>query len=337
MGDRLDPDAFVPQAEFASGPRSDVDALRLRDTAGEKRAAVGDDNLPRGDDAAPETREAIEAEREPVAGSASDDDLFSGARRSAGGSDPAPVYAAGKASLPVEAASGLEDTAIALSIGASVSSGGGSDSLALRIEGVPSGAVLSAGTDNGDGSWSLAPAELVGLTLTPPANSDADFTLTVVATVTEASSGARSTTSALLPVTVTAVADTPAMTAGAASGTEDTAIALPLSAALTDTDGSESLTVVVSGVPAGAVLSAGTDNGDGSWTLTGASISGVTLTPPPGADGDFTLTIVATATEANGGDTAVTTATMAVSVAADADAPIVTVSGAPVPRTRRSR
>ena len=35
-----------------------------------------------------------------------------------------------------------------------------------------------------------------------------------------------------------------------------------------DTDGSETLPVVVSGVPTGASLSAGTDNGDGTWTLT---------------------------------------------------------------------
>ena len=57
-----------------------------------------------------------------------------------------------------------------------------SEILSITISGVPSGAVLSAGTDNGDGSWTLTPEQLSGLTITPPANSDADFTLTVTAT-----------------------------------------------------------------------------------------------------------------------------------------------------------
>ena len=42
-----------------------------------------------------------------------------------------------------------------------------------------------------------------------------------------------------------------------ASGNEDTAIALSISSALTDTDGSETLSITISGVPAGATLSAG--------------------------------------------------------------------------------
>ncbi len=50
---------------------------------------------------------------------------------------------------------------------------------------MPAGATLSAGTDNGDGSWTLTPAQLTGLTITPPANSDADFTLTVTSTSTD--------------------------------------------------------------------------------------------------------------------------------------------------------
>src|SRR3546814_6810687 len=70
-------------------------------------------------------------------------------------------------------ASGGEDTAIALDIAAALSDPDGSETLSITVSGVPEGAVLSAGTDNGDGSWSLAPADLTGLTITPPANSDA--------------------------------------------------------------------------------------------------------------------------------------------------------------------
>ena len=63
------------------------------------------------------------------------------------------------------------------------------ESLEITISGVPDGATLSAGTDNGDGSWTLTSAQLTGLTVTPPADSDADFTLTVTAAATEAEDG----------------------------------------------------------------------------------------------------------------------------------------------------
>src|SRR3546814_3685220 len=61
---------------------------------------------------------------------------------------------------------------------------------------------------------------------------------------------------------------------------EDAAIPLDIAAALTDTDGSETLSITVSGMPAGAMLSAGTDNGDGSWTLAPADLQGLAITPP---------------------------------------------------------
>ena len=92
-----------------------------------------------------------------------------------------------------------------------------------------------------------------------------------------------------------------------------------LSAALADTDGSENLSITISGVPAGATLSAGHDNGNGSWTLTQGQLSGLTITPPHNSDVDFTLTVSATATESNGGDTATATAALAVTVNAVAN------------------
>ena len=93
---------------------------------------------------------------------------------------------------------------------------------------------------------------------------------------------------------------------------KDTAIALDITSALTDTDGSEALSVVVSGLPTGAVLSSGTDNGNGSWTLASGDLSGLTITPPSGDDADFTLTVTATATD--GTDTASTAGTIDVTV-----------------------
>jgi Ca2+-binding RTX toxin-like protein len=49
--------------------------------------------------------------------------------------------------------------------------------------------------------------------------------------------------------------------------------------------------VVISNLPAGAKLSAGKDNGDGTWTLTAADLKGLELSAPDA--GEFTLKVVA--------------------------------------------
>ncbi|MBM3522850.1 MAG: hypothetical protein FJX57_07820, partial [Alphaproteobacteria bacterium] len=230
--------------------------------------------------------------------------------------------------LSTAVAAGAEDSAIALSITTALADTDGSETLAITVSGVPSGATLSAGTNAGGGVWTLTPGQLAGLSITPPANSDGDFTLTVVSTATEADGGDTARTTASIAVTVAAVADQPLVTLGVASGTEEAPIALPITVTLADTDGSESLAIVISGVPLGVVLSAGTNNHDGTWSLTPAQLTGLTASAPANDDTDFTLTIVATSTEADGGDTASRTATLAVSIAGDADAPSLSTSAA---------
>ena len=223
-------------------------------------------------------------------------------------------------------ATGAEDTAIPLDIRAALTDLDGSETLSITISGIPGGAILSAGSDNGDGSWTLTPAQLEGLTITPPPNSDGDFTLTITATSTESTGGETASVSAELPVIVSAVADAPTLDVGLAAGAEDSAIPLDITSALNDIDGSEMLSITISNVPSGAVLSAGTDNADGTWTLTPAQLQGLTITPPPNSDGDFTLTVTATSTESENGDAFAVTAEIPVSVAAVADAPSVAVS-----------
>ncbi|MFO0295120.1 MAG: beta strand repeat-containing protein, partial [Rhodospirillales bacterium] len=225
--------------------------------------------------------------------------------------------------LSVAAASGNEDTQIALAISASLVDTDNSESLAIRISNVPSGAILSAGTNLGGGVWSLTPAQLTNLRITPPANSDIDFSLTVTATATEAEGGSTAANTATMAVTVDAVADTPNLTVSPASGNEDTAIALSISTGATDP--SESVSIAITGVPSGASLSAGTLAG-GVWTLTPSELSGLTITPPGNASGAFTLTVVSTSTD--GSVSAATTGTLAVTVAAVADAPTLSLSAA---------
>jgi len=114
------------------------------------------------------------------------------------------------------------------------------------------------------------------------------------------------------------VADTPTLTVTpTASGNENAAIPLDIAAALTDTDGSEVLSITIAGVPAGGSLSAGTDNGDGSWTLTPAQLAGLSITLPDNLPGDapFALTVTATSTESSNGSTASRDASIDVTVA----------------------
>jgi extracellular elastinolytic metalloproteinase len=117
---------------------------------------------------------------------------------------------------------------------------------------------------------------------------------------------------ATVSLQVIAVADPPTLSVADATGDEGSAIPLSVSAALTDTDGSESLSITVAGVPAGVALSAGINNGGGTWTLTPAQLTGLTLTY--GDNLTFTLTVTATSTEASNGSTASTQGTMTVTI-----------------------
>ncbi|WP_419764651.1 MAG: tandem-95 repeat protein [Arcobacter sp.] len=85
-----------------------------------------------------------------------------------------------------------------------------------------------------------------------------------------------------------------------------------LSAALADTDGSEVLTVTVSGIPEGVSLSEGIDNGDGTWTIevNGNSFDGtISMSVPSTVSQEFTVTATATSTESSNNATASTSAT----------------------------
>jgi hypothetical protein len=239
----------------------------------------------------------------------------------------APTAAVADLTLGVHDAAGSEDRPIALGITDALSSVDPHASLGnVTITGVPAGATLSAGIHNADGSWTLTPAQLAGLTLV----SDGEvqhFTLTVDASATD---GAITTSStATFNVSVTPVADTPTLVLGngggnpfvdsgplnhalvlqpggpglfaLAFGLEDKPIALPISAALGEVDPDAVLSVTISGIPAGVTLSAGSHNADGSVTLTPAQLAGLTLTGDGEASG-FDLKV--TATVVDGGDIA---------------------------------
>ena len=110
---------------------------------------------------------------------------------------------------------GDEDTAIGLAISATVTNAPDLFDVSVTLSGLPAGAVLSAGSDNGDGSFTLDASELAGLTITPPANSGDDFSFTVAAAATSKITGLMTDAAPLsAAITVDAVADTPSVSAG---------------------------------------------------------------------------------------------------------------------------
>ena len=178
----------------------------------------------------------------------------------------------------------------------------------------------SAGvTDNGDDTWTVNP--------------DADWSGSVQLSF-DISDGS-ATVASLINLTVTPDADAPVITIDASASAdpaydyqvtsvEDTAIPLNLSSSLTDTDGSETLALSLSGIPAGFSLTDGTNSvtTDGSAVDVFAwNLSGMILTPAANHEADFTLTLTATATEISGGDSAVTSKTIHVDLLPAQDAP----------------
>ncbi|MGM0421558.1 MAG: DUF5801 repeats-in-toxin domain-containing protein [Pseudomonadota bacterium] len=204
-----------------------------------------------------------------------------------------------------------EDGSVQLVVDAALNDTDGSETLTVSISGIdPSWGVdtsTSGGTyDAASGTWSLdLPSGTNSFTggpvFSPSADSDADLTgLTVSATATETSNGLSATADTTANIFTDAVVDAPTLTADDATGDEDTAIDLDIATAVTDTDGSEEITnIVISGVPAGASLSAGADLGGGQWQLDKSDLSGLQLTPAKDYNGTFDLTVDVTATEVN--------------------------------------
>lgn len=225
------------------------------------------------------------------------------------------------------AASGDEDTSIPLTISGALVDADGSETLGFRISGVPVAATLSAGADTGGGTWDLTAADVVGLKIVQNQHLGTDFQLQVQSAAFEARDGNVTASAATLSIDVTFndVADLPALSLTAtASGNEDSPIGLTITGTLVDTDGSETLSVTIAGVPAGATLNAGSDLGAGIWSVNSVDFAGLAVTPPANSVTPFSLTVAATATESTGGSTVSSpTQTIGITLVAVNDAPIV--------------
>jgi Ca2+-binding RTX toxin-like protein len=162
-------------------------------------------------------------------------------------------------------------------------------------------------------------------TFTPPAgwSGATSFTYTI-------GDGRGGTDSATVDLDLEGVADDPRLRASLGTGTHvgsTTRYPLAIQAAVADADGSETISsIVVGGLPAGATLTAGTDNGDGTWTLAPAQLDNLRLNVSDALTENFNLSVSATAREADG-DTETSSLHFHVPIVDDLNAPAASPPG----------
>ena len=173
------------------------------------------------------------------------------------------------------------------------------------VVGMPAGASLSAGRQHADGSWSLAADDLRGLSLRlpPAAQGDLALEITVRALQGEAT---RTVTVRRPPRAAPGDAAAPPAAAPSAA-TSGRATPIRLAVRLPAGEGvnrKDIALVIIGGVPPCAVLSAGIDNGDGSWLLSTQDLVGLELSVPVGHAANLTLDVTAVAVTSRDGELA---------------------------------
>lgn len=143
----------------------------------------------------------------------------------------------------------------------------------VLISGVPAGAELSAGSDSGDGSWTLSPDQLDALTINLPADAPEELTLEARLVAIDDRDGAMSTSARKVLVSREASDGAPQPSAPA------NRLRLDLDAVIREAAGDRPVSaVVVGGLPAGAKLSAGLfDDGIRSWVLRATELDDLEL------------------------------------------------------------
>ena len=218
--------------------------------------------------------------------------------------------------LSVDAVSATEDTEVALPIDAALadSVAEGTETLSVTLSGIPEGAVLRVDgvpLEVEGGSYTFADGVVPeGLTIQPPADSAADFEITVTATSQSVATqdGVADTAQNVqtFMVTVAPDAEAPVVTATEGLSFNEDAGAIDVGA-LFDAAPVEAGEVVssftIGGLPEGATLSgAFTDNGDGTFTIEAADLGGVQLTLPDDYDENFALEVSATSLQVDPDD-----------------------------------
>lgn len=182
-----------------------------------------------------------------------------------------------------------EDVPVALSLNlrSTDDSAGTAETVAARIAGVPVGAKFTHGdgvavgtllsTDTATATWLIDAADVAGLMLVPPENGKGAWTLSITP-IAHDGGDQREGATETIRFQVDTVSDAPSLSVSTEQGDEDTRIPLDIRAMRGAP--SEVLTVTITGIPAGA-------------TLTAAQLANLTIQPKTNSDADFTLSVQA--------------------------------------------
>ncbi|PST99525.1 type I secretion C-terminal target domain-containing protein [Photobacterium aquimaris] len=199
---------------------------------------------------------------------------------------------------------------------------------------LPAGAKLNGDPailqDNGDNTWTIKdPTRLGELTLTPPLNFSGELTMNVAANITDKADCPTQTDTqtktASVVINVAPVTDFAEMPDKIeVLGDEDSYINITgLDAILFDNDGSETLSLNISGLPEGAVLFYSPDGGNTflqlpnsgqSWSISASQMDGVYIRPPLDFSGDMKLKLEAITNEIGTNDIKTSTTDLVVGV-----------------------
>lgn len=247
-----------------------------------------------------------------------------------------PVTAVADAPSVSGSASGAEDQAIALTVNVNLSDNDGSEVVGSHVYiKLDNGATLLGGhpvvTEVVDGVtlagyYKVPSTSLGSLQIQGAADWHGTVRVDVAATSAEQSNGDVALRQTSFNAAITADADAPAVTVPVAAimGVEDTQIDLSglLSVTLNDlvaTNGGEILSVLIEDVPEGTLFSAGSNNGDNTWTIPVAALATLKMTPPTNYAGNMTLKLTGIALESSNGDNESASASFTLEISPRAD------------------
>ena len=268
------------EEEFAEEGEENIEELAEVETAAGGDADFGGDgdfnvtgDFGTGGSTAAEDAAADAAAADAAAQAAADAAAADAAAAAAAAAEALRQATADEPALTVGPASGDEDQVggIALDISAVSTDTVGNETLSVTISGLPTGATLSAGTPNVDGTWTLTADQLSGLTVIPADDYYGDFELSVTATstVSDREDGDLASTFGTIAVSVAAVNDAPEVDGTVSFSMDEDGTLIfseaDLLAGSTDADGDtlSAVNLVVNG--GDGTL---TDNGGGTWTFT---------------------------------------------------------------------
>jgi hypothetical protein len=200
---------------------------------------------------------------------------------------------------------GMEDTRISVPVSVTLMDSDGSETYVMEISAssVPVGAELFGVDDTtalsmSDGVYTLQPADIDSLHIQPPEHWSSalqeDITLVTTTIVTDTTLMGQNIATLVysVPVKIIGVADKPGSRSIHVVATEDVDYPIgasvgDLSGILVDTDGSESMSLILEGLPPGAPIAkteaaAGLSYlGNGKWLIPEESIQTLTVTPKP--------------------------------------------------------